>query len=49
VQRFTKFKKNKIEGPTMNLGATLEKKKLGNKEIWTMTSRDYVKAAIETV
>ena len=49
LQRFTKFKKDKIEDPTMYLGATLEKKRLGDKDMWTMSSRDYIKAAIDTV
>lgn len=49
LQQFTKFKKDKIDDPHMYLGATLERKRLGDKDIWTMTSRDYVKAAIKTV
>ena len=49
LQRFTKFKRDKVEDPTMYLGATLEKKRLGDKDMWTMSSRDYIKAAIDTV
>ena len=43
------FKKNKIEPPDFYLGARLEKKSLNGKQMWTMTSKDYVKAAIDNV
>ena len=49
LKQFMKFKKDKIEAPRMYLGATLEKKTLNGKHIWTITSRDYIKAAIENV
>jgi len=43
-----KFKNGKIEEPEVYLGARLQKKKLNGKEMWTVSSKDYVKAAIDT-
>ena len=43
------LKKNKIAPPEFYLGARLEKKMLNGKEMWTMNSTDYVKAALENV
>ncbi len=44
-----RFKKDKIAPPEMYLGAKLEKKPLNGREVWTMTSVDYLKAAIDIV
>ena len=49
LKRFTKFKKDKIEPPQMYLGATLEEKDLNGKRTWTMSSREYLKAAVTNV
>ena len=49
IQRAFKFKNDTIEPPKMYLGATLEEKQLNGKKIWTMSSKDYIKAAITNV
>ena len=49
IQASLKFKKNKVEEPEFYLGARLEKKRLNGRDIWTMSSTDYVKAAIANV
>jgi hypothetical protein len=49
IQASLKFKKNKIEEPEFYLGARLEKKKLNGRYVWTMSSTDYIKAAIANV
>ena len=43
------LKKNKIAPPEFYLGAKLEKKNLNGKEMWTMNSTDYLKAALDNV
>ena len=48
AQRF-KFKKDRIEPPEIYLGGRLENKKLGDRRIWTLTSKDYLKAAIDNL
>ena len=47
-QKF-KFKKNKVEPPNFYLGAKLSKKKLNGRDVWTMSSAEYVKAAIDNI
>lgn len=42
-----KFKKDKIDPPSMYLGGRLEKKSLNGAQVWTLSSLDYVKAAVE--
>ena len=49
IQASLKFKKNKVEEPEFYLGARLEKKRLNGRDVWTMSSTDYVKAAIANV
>ena len=49
LKRLMKFKKDKIAPPEMYLGATLEHKMLNGRKVWTMTSKDYIKAAIKNV
>ena len=49
IQKDFKFKKDKIEPPSMYLGARLEKKILNGKDIWTMASKDYIKLAISNI
>ena len=47
-ERF-KFKNDEIKPPSSYLGAKLAKKKLDGIDIWTMTSQDYIDAALQTV
>ena len=49
IQRDFKFKKDKIDPPSMYLGARLELKLLNGQEVWTMCSRDYVKLAVTNI
>ena len=49
IHRDMKFKNNKIIPPEFYLGGKLERKELNGKKMWTLTSRDYVKAAINNV
>jgi hypothetical protein len=49
IQTRFKFKDDKIEEPSNYLGAKLQKKKVNDVECWSITSMDYVKAAIATV
>ncbi|CAJ1960512.1 unnamed protein product [Cylindrotheca closterium] len=49
IGRVFKFKKGKIEPPESYLGATLRKKTLDGHNIWTMSSYDYVVAAVKNV
>ena len=43
------FKNDKIVEPFFHLGATLKKKDLNGKSIWTMMSQDHLKNAIKMV
>lgn len=47
-ERFT-FKNDKVEEPSNYLGARLQKRKIDGKDVWTMTSVDYINAAVSTV
>jgi len=49
IQGTFKLKDDKIEKPTMYLGAQISQKVIGGVECWTMTSEQYVKAAIANV
>lgn len=49
IQERFKFKNDKIEDPDGYLGAKIAKRQLDGKDIWTMTSSEYVAAAIKTV
>ena len=49
ITRSLRFNNDKIYPPELYLVTNLEKKMLNNTEVWTITSRDYVKAAIENV
>ena len=49
ISKSLRFKKDKIEPPEFYLGARLEKKDLNGRKVWTMTSRDYVKAAVDNI
>lgn len=49
LQRSVKFKNDKIEPPTNYLGARLAYKQLNEVECWTITSVDYIKAAVANV
>ena len=44
-----KFKNDKIAEPDMYLGARLHKKQINGNHAWTITSVDYIKAAIDTI
>ena len=44
-----KFKKDKIAPPDIYLGGKLEEKQLGDRKVWTLTSKDYLKAAIQNL
>ena len=49
VQKTFKLKNDKIEPPEFYLGAKLQEKTLNNVRCWTITSQDYVKAAVAYV
>ncbi|KAI2511713.1 Reverse transcriptase (RNA-dependent DNA polymerase) [Fragilaria crotonensis] len=49
IQAAFRLKDNKIEKPEHYLGAQLEQKIIGDVECWTMSSEEYVKAAIVSV
>ena len=44
-----KFKNDKIEVPHYYLGAKLQKKPINGMHCWTITSQEYVKAAVKNV
>ena len=49
VQRTFKLKNDKIEPPEFYLGAKLQEKPINRIKCWTVTSQDYVKAAVKNV
>ena len=49
IQKDFKFKKDKIEPPSIYLGARLEMKSLNGKKMWTMCSRDYIKLSVTNI
>ena len=49
VQATFKLKNDKIEAPEFYLGAKLQQKAINNIQCWTITSQDYVKAAVKNV
>jgi hypothetical protein len=49
IQRMVKFKNDDIKEPSNYLGTKLQNKSINGAECWTVTSADYVKAAIENV
>ena len=49
IQGQVKFKKDKIEPPDIYLGAKLKLKEIDDVVCWSISSNDYVKAAIDTV
>ncbi|KAI2502045.1 Reverse transcriptase (RNA-dependent DNA polymerase) [Fragilaria crotonensis] len=49
IQSTFKFKNDKIEIPEFYLGAKLQEKSINNIKCWTVSSHDYVKAAIQNV
>jgi hypothetical protein len=49
IQGTFKFKNHKIEEPEFYLGAKLQRKPLNGLQCWTITSQDYVKAAVKNV
>ena len=49
IQSTFKFKDGKIEEPEYYLGAKLQRKPLNGFQCWTVTSQDYIKAAVKNV
>lgn len=49
LQKSVKFKNDKIEAPTNYLGARLQLKQINDVECWSITSVDYIKAAVQNV
>ena len=49
IQKMVKFKNDKIETPSTYLGGQFEEKQLNGHKCWTITSVDYIKAAIINV
>jgi hypothetical protein len=49
VQKTFKLKNDKIEPPEFYLGAKLQEKPINGLNCWTITSQDYVKAAVKNV
>ena len=49
VQKTFELKNDSIESPEFYLGAKLQRKPINGKLCWTITSQDYVKAAVENV
>ncbi len=49
VQRTFKLKNNKIEPPEFYLGAKLQEKPINGTFRWTITSKDYLKAAVKNI
>ena len=49
IQKDFKFKKDKIEPPSMYQGAQLERKSLNGKWMWTMCSWDYIKLSVANI
>ena len=46
IQSTLKFKNIKVETPNFYLGEKLKKKDLGGKEVWKISSTDYIKSAV---
>ena len=44
-----KFKNNKVSKPETYLGARLQQKSINGKSCWTMTSVDYINAAVKNI
>ena len=49
VQRTFKLKNDKIEPPDFYLGAKFQEKMINGIKCWTITSQEYVKAAVKNV
>jgi hypothetical protein len=49
IQGTLKLKNDKIEPPEFYLGAKLQEKPIKNVRCWTVTSHDYIKAAVKNV
>jgi hypothetical protein len=49
IQRTFKLKNDKIEAPDFYLGAKIQLKPINGRMCWTMTSQEYVKAAVRNV
>ena len=49
LKQFIKFKKDRIEEPSMYLGATLEKKYINGHKCWTISSKDYIKNVLKHI
>jgi hypothetical protein len=49
IQKILRFKNDRIAPPDFYLGARIEMKTLNGIKIWTMSSRDYIKAAVRNI
>ena len=49
IQKTFKLKNDRIEAPEFYLGAKLQEKTINGVKCWTVTSQDYVKAAVKNV
>jgi Reverse transcriptase (RNA-dependent DNA polymerase) len=49
IQGTVKLKNDKIETPEFDLGAKLQQKDINGYKCWTITSQDYIKAAVKNV
>ena len=49
IQRAFKFKNDLIKPPEFYLGAKLQEKVINERKVWTMTSKDYIKLAIDNL
>ena len=49
IQCTLKSKNDKAETTKFYLGEKLKKKDLGGKQVWTMSSANYIKSAVENV
>lgn len=49
IKKRFKLKDDKVEPPTTYLGARLQERKLDGRSMWTMTSADYITAALKNV
>ena len=49
VQEKFKFKRDKMSPPDVYLGGNVAKKTINDHEAWTLSSRDYVRTAVDTI
>ena len=49
IQSMLKFKNDKVEEPNFYPGAKLSRKELNEKQVWTMSSTEYIKSSDENI